>query len=193
MLWPALTYFTIAFQCISNETSQRPLQACVAVCHFRVCRYPMFKQTLIPQIPIDTTTSSFTTTPGIANGLIPTQSTTMNIHELAIQLSTIPKLTEYIEKNLRQNKYYIVRSNDQQSMTWRSCLRSCAVGGFCCVFGFRILGQTNQQNAPRQSKLEQVQEDRVNTEALHHVSHLITLAKHASEKKLELYSHEDLA
>ena len=65
------------------------------------------------------------------------------------------------------NKYYIVRSNDQQSMTWRSCLRSCAVGGFCCVFGFRILGQTNQQNAPRQSKLEQVQEDRVNTQALH--------------------------
>ena len=78
MLWQALTYFTIAFQCISNETSQRPLQACVAVCHFGVCRYPMFKQTLIPQIPIiDTTTSSYTTTPGFANGLIPTQSTTM--------------------------------------------------------------------------------------------------------------------
>ena len=96
-LWPILLSHFNAFQ---MKLARGP---CRLVSLSVISEYPMFKQTLIPQIPIiDTTTSSYTTTPGIANGLIPTQSTTMNIHELAIQLSTIPKLTEYIEKNICQ-------------------------------------------------------------------------------------------
>ena len=112
-----------------------------------------------------TSLSSFTTTPGIANTLIPKQSNAMTNEYPWISNSacnnTYSKLTDYVEKNIRQ-----IMPNISGAMTNSPCHDGCAweaalSGAFAVSLAFGSLGQTNQQNAPRQSKLEQVQEDHV--------------------------------